>query len=479
MGMFDDLVLYTGVIGGISVGAEVIAIALKNRKHKIGPLATSSFAHINDLRGLLGEGIRISNGIQLSKKASMEHICGIGATGSHKTTSLFYPNLLCNDITGSIIVSDPKGELYRDTANYQKFIGRTPILFSPLSPLYSFKYNPLEQCVNITQVIELAQTLLFNGAKALEIQTGVKAGGIEWLQMALPLLVSSLLYVKAKPRPFNTITNAVRLLINHSTDKLETLFTNADVEVQEQFNIFKTSLESPRTAASIKTTLASQLQMFLDSNIVESTKYTEFTVKQLRENSICLYISYPEIKSAYLSPLMAVFYSQLISQLMELQGKPIYFLFDEFANVGMINNFSSIVATARSREISFLICLQSISQLEQLYGTDNTKSILNNLKTKCFLPGISDTQTLNYISELVGDTEIQIKSTSISGQRTTTSYSTQRKRLMSSDEIRRLKEDEILIVAHNKQPVKDKQNLYYKYDSYLKRVSKCSLQLRG
>lgn len=106
---------------------------------------------------------------------------------------------------------------------------------------------------------------------------------------------------------------------------------------------------------------------------------------------------------------MATFFTQLINYLMDLKREPISFLLEEFANIGQINGFIGIISTCRSRGLSFLICLQSISQLTQIYGNHNVKSILNNLKSKCILQSTSDTDTLNYISELLGETEINIK----------------------------------------------------------------------
>jgi len=179
----------------------------------------------------------------------------VGATCEHKTTSLLYPNLLSPDLQGSIIVTDPKGELFRDTSEYQKSIGRKPILFSPLNQKYSAKYNLLVECKSNTEVTELSQCILLNGAKALELQTGVKAGGIEWINMSLPLFNAALLYCKGKGHPLNTISQALKLITQYSSEDLALLLSGADEPVKEQYNLFKTCAESPKTMSSIKITL--------------------------------------------------------------------------------------------------------------------------------------------------------------------------------------------------------------------------------
>jgi type IV secretion system protein VirD4 len=184
-----DIFGMTAVLGGLAIGGELVNYCAKSGSHKSKKLATSEFVDVSKLGRLNGlDGLRISKTFQLNATKSMENVVVIGATGEGKTTCLFYPNLLTEDLKGSIIVSDPKGELYRDTSHYQRLLGRKTILFSPLNPLTSSKYNPLEQSHDTTEVSNLAQTILLNGAKALEIETGVKAGernGYRWQHLYL------------------------------------------------------------------------------------------------------------------------------------------------------------------------------------------------------------------------------------------------------------------------------------------------------
>ncbi len=329
----------------------------------------------------------------------------------------------------------------------------------------------MKECKSTTEIRELAQTILLNATKSLELQTGNKTSGIEWINMSLPLFISALLYCKCKGENMCSITNAARLIINNSTDNLKLLLGKSEFEeVREQFKIFESCLESPKTASSIKITLNSSLQLFLDENIIQTTNDTTFNAELLRKKKIALYISYSEHKSNYLSPFMATFFTQLINRLMDLKGEPVNFLLDEFANIGVINGLTNIISTCRSRQLSFLICLQSTSQLIQVYGNNNAKAILNNLKSKCILPSTSDTDTLNYISDLLGETEIEVKNTNKGKHSTTESISKTRRKLLTSDEIRRLETGKILIICHNRQPILDTQDIYYVNKKYINRI---------
>jgi type IV secretion system protein VirD4 len=429
-----------------------ILFAVKLRQDRI-KLATAEIG--TDLDGYEGNtGFKISTNKRLSEKASQEHIIIIAPTGAGKTTSEYIPNLLEDNLKGSIIIADPKGELYKLTHKYQESIGRKTILYKPLEG--KIEYNPLKECKTNSEVYQLAQNLLINGALSIELQTGKKAGGVEWLQMSQSLLTAALLYS-------DTIQNALKLIINNTTETLDLIFQDCENEaVQTQYNAFKMCLDSPKTMSSIKITISSNLQLFLDDLKINKSSFNVYT---LREKPTALYISYPENKSNYLSPLMACIYSQLIDKLIDSYtdtSMPIHFLVDEFANQGQWANMSQNVATARSRKIAFILCLQSISQLKQIYGHDNALSILNNCKTKIILPGISDIETLKYISELCGEEEILVQQ---EGRKVKT-----KKLLFTLDEVRRLKDDELLIISKNFRPILETQNTWYNQEFYKERV---------
>ncbi|MGJ8756127.1 type IV secretory system conjugative DNA transfer family protein [Clostridium botulinum] len=466
-----SLLTTTALLGSGTIAAELLGIKLKTKDNK---MANAGIKEKEELENLLGKGLTIAKDIELSQKSSFEGVNIIGPTGSGKTTSFFFPNLLSNKLKGSIVVTDPKGELYEKTSYFQKKVcKRNVILFAPLQPDVSEKYNPLEQCKDTTDVMQLANLLLINGSLATEIATGKKAGGVEWVDMATPLFTAALLYCKEKGYPIDTIEDAFKLIINTDAEELDTLFSNASEDVQLQYNIFKSVGESERTMGSIKITLATNLKLFTDKKICTVTKYSHFKAEDLRNKSTCIYIMYPERRSNYVAPFMACFFTQLIEQALESytnKALPITFFFDEFANVGMLNNMSANAATVRSRKISLNICLQSITQLKQLYGKDNAMSILNNLKTKIILPGLNDLDTLEYVSKLCGKTEINISSKSVTDHKTTKTYNKTTKQLMDLDEIRCLHEDKLLLILHNKQPVIANKNAYYTNNIYTNNI---------
>lgn len=474
---FAKLITVVG-FGGMAF-AEYLSYARKNAFRKVDSLAKSKFKDSQELNNNLGnDGLRISKTIQLTEKTDMEGVVIFGSTGSGKTTSFFFPNLLSNDLKGSIIVTDPKGELYELTSKYQQDVCKRKVYKMDLmNPDYSEKYNLLENCKDSTEVLQLASSLLFNGSLSVELATGKKAGGIEWIQMAEPLLAAALFYVKTLEYPYNNIEFAFQLLITLDSEKLGLLFQQSkDLDCMTQFNIFKQVGGADRTEGSVKITLSSNMKLFTDRNINKIASKTTFNIEKFREEPSILYISYPERKSSYLAPFTAPFFSQIIDKLLDSHNKksnPIHLLFEEFCNIGSLNNMSINCSTVRSRKISISICLQSITQLFQVYGKDNAMSILNNLKTKIILPGMNDIETLKYIATLCGDTEISTRNISINNKdnNVSESYHKQRRKLFEDGELRTLEDNEMLVLVANKQPILDLQEVYYRESKYTDNVS--------
>lgn len=461
------------------------------KSKKYGNQGTATEGTISELKSLKGkDGFVVSKNFRLSLDKSFEHLAIIGPTGSGKSSSFFIPNLL--DLNGevSVMVTDPKGEMHNKTSAYLESLGYTIIKLSPLEPQYTDRYyNPLLIANDANEIREIAQMILANGGKSIEMMSGSSSGGAEWVSMAVPLLTAALCYVREKGKE-KTVEEALRLIL---TDSLEQLSAKMETvpAANRSFLLFKASAESEKTMSSIKTVLTNNAQIFTDENVIEFTKtpfvrnaYGEKTIdktkifnpKILRQKPTVVFVCVPEIKSTYAMPIMSVFYSQVLEKCMTNDGCPILFFLDEFANIGIIPSISNIVATARSRGIGISLGLQGVEQLIRNYGKENAMDILNNLKTKVVYSGLTG-DSAEYISNLAGVTTVE-----------STSYSTQQGDLFSSlgggnrskqgisrnlympDEIRRMDEDKVLIIAHDKNPVKDFKNSYFNQRKYTKKL---------
>lgn len=460
------------LIAGVTID-PILSMLKKNKSND------NDFAVKEDLRHLLdNDGMRISKNLMVSSKILFEHFCIFGPTGSGKSSSLFIPNLLdaksfCNT-ESSLVITDLKGELYDITSRYQRSIGRNVKVFAPYEDnLNTIHYNPLDFCRDESDVISLAKDVLVSGAKAIELRNSSSAAGGKdsvWLNMASPLFASILIYVFHLPKPKNTISYALRLLISKDEEELEKLILSSENDSAIlQYQMYLKAAKSAPTAGSIQVTLTSNVQSFLTPQIEKITAYTDFDFSELRDKKTALYVIYPSDKAFDLAPVLSIFFSQLFSKCKEnyKTSLPIFCLFDEFSNCGQIPMFSMYASTLRSYKISLICCLQDKTQLKAVYG-ESSETIYNNLRNLCLFGGEKDYQTLKSVEMLCGNTEIINVSTTKNDKGTTTttkSYKTQP--LMAAHELKNIKEDEMLIMLKNQRPILDKINSYYKDYKYL------------
>lgn len=445
--------------------------SFKGQSKGAGKLTSTELKNHREMKTLKGDdGLKISKNIRLEEKYDFENVCLIAPTGAGKTTSLFLNNLLDNKIGGSLIVTDPKGELYELTSGYQKNVCKRKVYKIDFTDIkHSERYNILENCKDSEEVIQLASTLLMNGSLSIELVTGKKAGGVEWIQMSESLLASMLLYVYELEKPFNTIEFALQLLLTLNEKQIKFLIENSkNLSAIGQYNIFAMVAGADRTEASIKITLSTNMKLFMNKDVNSISCDSTFDIAKFREEESILYVIYPERKAPYLAPFIAPLFSQFIDKLLDVYKKgsslPVHLFFDEFGNVGMISNMPTNVSTCRVREMGFIVCLQSLSQMKQIYGLDNSNSIMNNLKTKIVLEGVTDMDTLRYISNICGNTEVRTRSESYSGDKKTVSYSNKEVKIFDEGEIRTLESGKAIIVCSNKMPIVDKVEYYYKTD---------------
>ncbi len=153
--------------------------------------------------------------------------------------------------------------------------------------------------------------------------------------------------------------------------------------------------------------VSSKTSMFSDMGISFLTANTEIDFVNLDEKPTAIFCIIPdEIRTRY--PLAILFVTQLYKRLVDkaqkIGGKlkrNVYFMLDEFGNMPAFPEFGSIMTVGRSRGIYFELCVQSYSQLYQVYGQDVGKIIKDNCPIQIYI-ATEDMTTNKEFSELLG-----------------------------------------------------------------------------
>lgn len=437
-------------------------------------------ATIQDRRALMPilgkDGFVLGRRTRLRLQKSFEHLALIGPTGSGKSTTFFIPNLMELESGLSAVVTDPKGELYWKTAPDLRKRGFNPIRLAPFERAHP-GYNPLAVAQGYAEIKEVAQLILMNGGLAFETQ-GKSGGDSTWLNMSLPLLVAAFLYEKEVNPDCPLIGDALDKILYLSMEEMERLFDRYHLSRRE-YALFKQAAGSEKILASIKMTISANMQLFMDDKVLEFSHCNDIQPRDLRYGlngdgkPVVLFVSVPETKSLYAAPLMAVLYQQLLQRLQDIsEGMPVLFFLDEFANIGIIPIIDTVAATARSRNMGLAIGLQGVEQLKQKYGEDKADNLLNNLKTKIFLSGLSLT-SCEYASSFCGTATIEQENVSRSflgllPDKKMKSYA--ERSVMTPDEVRRLDPNKALIISDYLEAALIDKVVYYKETKYKGRV---------
>ena len=401
-----------------------------------------------------------------------KNILVFGGSGSGKSAAYVKPNILQK--LGSYVITDPKGELYRETSGYLKANGYEVKVLNLVDTEYSNRYNPLAHIRDYSDVDIIAHTIVAGG----EGDGGGKSADPFWDNTAKMLLKACIYYViSVLPEEERNLSSCLNIVRAGGSD--ESIFDRLFVGELKPDHPGRKEYEGIRVGAdktkqSIAISLVSKLSHFDSPNMQRLTTTNDIDFEDLGEKKVALYVISPDSHSTY-NYILTIFYGQLLQRLYALADRcggalhqPVYLLLDEFANIGKIPDFNQKLSTSRSRLISMSIIVQSIDQLVDLYK-DLHENIIANCDTQLFL-GSQSIKTCEYFSKSLGQTTLtfQNKSKNRDEKDTKTqgySYSEQRqgRELMTIDELKRMPYDDMIILIRGLKPIMAKKAWYYKH----------------
>jgi type IV secretion system protein VirD4 len=404
-------------------------------------------------------------------KAKNGNILVIGGSGSGKSAGFVIPNAL--QMLGSYIFTDPKGELYDRTAGFYKQNGYQVHVINLADPRLSDGYNPLSHIRNTTDVDIISKIISDKDSQG----GGKKSSDPFWDQTAEALLSAAIYYILLnRPEEERSLASCgalIKLGGENEGETLKQLFMQLPFDNPARKNFEMIRLGSEKTFSNILVSLSAKLKAFESEEIAALTATNTINFEELAERKSVVYVITPESHNTY-DFLMTIFFSQLFQRLYEFGDRnggklpvPIFFVLDEFANIGRIPNFERVISTCRSKRLHISVILQSIDQLMEIYDEKVTENIMANCSTHLFL-GSNAQKTLETFSKQLGEKTITKDTKSISKDKnsntTGASYSDQSmaRALMTPDELRRLDPNDCIILIQGMRPIKALKYWYFK-----------------
>ena len=488
-GMFSDFLLFLKItlwiiviIFGIYIFAMINSKAKSEYEGKENGSSqwsdgSEDYKHSSDGKEILNRkegfilGRRHYLGTDLKKVGINKNILVVGGSGAGKTACYIKPNIM--QCLGSYIITDPKGELYKETSKFLEQEGYEIKAFNLVNPKYSDFYNPIANICSDQDVDTLAHILVTGANK--------EGGGGDdpfWDNTAKMLISATIYYVlSVLPLEEQNIGSCLNIIRQGGADSsiFEKLFID-DLKPEHpgriQYESFKTAAD--KTMQSIVISSISKMRVFDMPAIQRITSSNSIDFRSVAKKKTAIFVitsaaesTYDFVSTMFFSQMFSILYKQADDYGSRLPNQ-VYFLLDEFANVGQIPDFQKKLSTTRSLGISISIIVQSLDQLESLYK-DSYENILGNCDTQLLL-GTNSQKTAEYFSKSLGQTTIKIESKSINKDKTEhekqgVSVSTQRQArdLMTVDEIRRLDNEKEILLVRGLKPILAEKAWYYKY----------------
>ena len=363
----------------------------------------------------------INNGKEIWVDNGEYHNLVIGSTGSGKTQTIVKPmvNLLAKK-GESMIITDPKGEIYKYSASYLKERGYRIIVLNFREPQRGNSWNPLtlpykyytggNQDKAIELLNDVALNILYDPSNKSESDFWEKSAADYFSGLALGL------FEDAKEREVNLNS------INYMSAVGEERYATSNY-IKEYFGlkgekstpyIFATStINAPNdTKGGLLATFRQKIRNFSTGEALsEMLSYSDFNMRDIGNGKTAVFMIIHDEKKTYHS-LMTIFikqcYETLIDVAQENGGKLPYrtnFILDEFANMPPLKDVDAMVSAARSRDIRFTFIIQNFAQLNDVYGDNVAEIIKGNCGNLVYLIS-TEMKALEEISKMCGEVKV-------------------------------------------------------------------------
>lgn len=421
------------------------------------------------------------------------HALMIGAAGVGKTSYWLYPCLEYALASGmSFLSTDTKGDVVRNYGRIaQECYGYRVGVIDLRNPTRSDGFNLLHLVNKYMDLFkEKPGNLLFKAkaeryAKIIS-KTIITAGmdgqnfgqnqffydAAEGLLTATILLVAE--FCPPPERHIVSVFKIIQELMAPSQTKGQTQFQALlsllpETHKAKWFAGAATSTADQAMASVMSTTLA-RLNAFLDSEMEQLLCFdTAVDAETFCKEKSALFLVMPEEdpnKFFMVSLIIQQLYREILSVADEHGGKlpnRAVFYADEFGTMPKIESAEMMFSASRSRRLSIVPIIQSLSQLERNYGKEGAEIIVDNVQLTIFGGFAPNSETAQVMSKSLGSRTVQSGSISKGKDNGSQSLQMMERPLMTADELKSMPKGQFIVMKTGAHPMKVKLKLFFQW----------------
>ena len=411
----------------------------------------------------------INDGKKMWVDSGEGHNIIIGSTGAGKTQVAIFPlvhSLAKHD--ESMIITDPKGEIYDETSEMLRKRGYNVVLLNLRDPQKGSGWNPLhlpykyfkdgntDKANELTD--DLAMNILYDENAQNQDPFWEKTSADYFSGICLGL------FEDAKEEEINL--NSVNAFTTIGEERcgssiyVNEYFKSKDPNSPAYISASSTIVAPSETKGSILSVFKQKLRLFAArENLSEMLSHSDFDFEDIGSKKTAVFIIVQDEKKTYHS-LVTIFlkqcYEALVDYAQKNGGKLPYrtnFILDEFANMPPLKDVDTMVSAARSRKMRFYFVIQNYAQLAEVYGKEKGDTIRGNCTNIVYLIS-TELAALEEISKMCGEYEIKEKDKDGNEKKET-------RPLITVSDLQKLKMGEIILLRLRMNPFRTKLKLNY------------------
>lgn len=394
------------------------------------------------------------------------HTLILGATRSGKTRTLVLQSLCLMALAGeSLVISDPKAELYEYCADYLKSLQYEVICLDFKNPEKSSRYNLLQPIIDAVKEKDMDRAEMY-AWDITNILVGDNTSNEKiWENGEKSTIAAAILCVVVdnERRPeYQNLTNVYWFLAE--------MCKSVGNKMPMQEYVKKLSPSHParallsisdvapsRTRGSFYTSALTTLRLFTSRSMYFITRSSDYDISDLGRKRQALFIILPDEKTTYYpiaSLIVSQVYELLVRQSDARGGRlknRVNFVLEEFGNFSKLNDLTNKLTVGGGRGIRFHFFLQSLEQLTEKYNKETANIVKSNCQTWVYLQA-DDKETLSEICEKLGKYtcsgyQISSQHGKFTNSTSSSTVSLVSRELLTTDEIRRISRPHQIVMS--------------------------------
>lgn len=352
------------------------------------------------------------------------HSLVIGATRSGKGRRIILPTIgvIGANRRDSLLVTDPKGELFAHSAEFLEHQGYLVRRIDFREPRLGLRFNPLgpvSQALHAERDWTIASQAAWDIAHVL---SGPAPGHGDpfWAQAQEALTAALILGIAEKApetaRHLGSVYAALIAAGPHEGKGLDEWMTTFPEDHPARMAYGSVALSTERTRTSIFTGAATALRLFADPDIAWLTATANYPLEGLADQPEARFLIIPDDRSTRY-PIVTLYLTQVIQVLNQRAqqdggrlARNVHFLLDEVGNLPPIPDLDKTITVAAGRGMRLTLVLQDLQQLKSRYR-DAAGTILGNTATWVYLI-TQDWETASLLSKKLGEYTTEVKTLS-------------------------------------------------------------------